>query len=166
MSVHTSRFNRSVFLLSHPVEINPCWAACLALTVRMLGWLPRLVVWLSWFPCFSLVPGLPSWRKKGSTLSRMQSPYLLLSFHFTFSSACFQTEKYFSVHAALSLSALKYLCSSAMVSHVCRMNVWKCVFTWTLHVHTCLCLPVLRHTVMDQTGLPCSVLCALCCVPI
>lgn len=25
---------------------------------------------------------------------------------------------------------------------------------------------VLRHTVMDQTGLPCSVLCAVCCVPI
>lgn len=28
------------------------------------------------------------------------------------------------------------------------------------------CVRVLRHTVMDQTGLPCSVLCGVLCVPI
>lgn len=75
---HSSRPNQPVCLspsLSHPAQINPWWAACLALTVRTLGWLPSLVVWLSWFPCFLLVPSLPSvGRKNGNTLSQSLCP--------------------------------------------------------------------------------------------
>lgn len=68
-SILNSLISLFVSLLAHSAQINPCWAACLALTVRTLGWLPRLVVWLSWFPSFLLVTSLPSlWRKNGNTL--------------------------------------------------------------------------------------------------
>lgn len=48
-----------------------------------------------------------------------------------------------------------------------RLSVWRRGGTVQVCRHARWgCVRVLRHTVMDQTGLPCSVLCAVLCVPI
>lgn len=136
----------------------------------MLGWLPRLVVWLSWFSCFLLVPSLPSWRKKGNTfslspLTHSHSPSCFLSLMFSF--------LWLSLSKSLSGCNLKLASQQSGCEILCRfpcmqvclyltgcisvyppcllMWPWKWVRKWTYdctyvqftctpHVYVCACL--------------------------
>lgn len=120
-SVRTAVGLISLFLcpLARPARINPCCAACLALTVRKLSWLPRLVVWLSWFPCLELVHSLHSWRKNENSL-HLSGAHISL---------------------ALYVPAIWKLASPSVAFHACRLSLSD-LFQFTCFVDSWLCFCV------------------------
>lgn len=151
-------------------QINPCRAARLAQTVRKPPWLPRLVVWLSWFLCFSLVPSLPR-KKRDATNALHRScgvlvaprPSLSLASIAFFLSGC---------HLKLTTPSVTHRAHEYHLDHNCRSPLRETAATSSpparpgacVRVRAfagCVLVRVLRHTVMDQTGLPCSALCTV-----